>query len=148
MKQYKAIILLVVVVICVGVIGWVVGKEPNKEVNCYTVSTEETVSLPQAQEDRQFLITSNERLNAFEEEYGVDLYDVVNRSTFKDSDILILVSNDIARCDLDSVFVDENNEPHMIVNKEDSDEYKTWFFIATVDKKYVKTMDLSRWEKF
>lgn len=148
MKHYKSIIVLVLVIICAGAFWFSLDKEPNKEVNCYTVSSEETVSLPQAQEDRQFLITSKDRLTAFEESFGVDLSDSVNQDIFKNSNILILVSNDIAACDLDSIFIDDNNEPHMIVNKEDANEYKTWYFIATIDKDYGETMNLSRWEKY
>lgn len=126
-----------------------IHNEPKKLINCYTISSKEETSLPQAQEDRQYLIDSYENLKQFEKDFNVDLSKYVTNKTFKDNLVLILVSSEPdgnVSCKLGSLYVDENNEPHMLIDKKDSNEANTsWYFVATVGRDYSKELNYTRW---
>lgn len=140
-------VILSVVVCMVCVLKF--NNEPKKIINCYTVGNDKESTLPQAQEDRQYLITSYDKLRDFEDEFNTDLSKVITKSTFKDNIILILVSSEPTSdvsCVLSSLYIDENNEPHMLIDKKDSNKDNTsWYFLATVNKDYSKKLNLERW---
>ncbi len=147
----KKIVIIVALIAIVSIVGcfFAFNKEADETITCYTMETKAHGELPEAQESRQFLIEDKKNLEAFEEAYNIDFAEVIDKNIVKDKSLLIMLSNEVVKCKLTSVFIDDNKQPHMMVEKiDDNSNYRTCVFVASVDKSYTKKLDLSRWTKY
>lgn len=148
-KKKVLIALAVVAIICVIGGLFAFNNKVDDTITCYTKEIKAYGDLPVAQESRQFYFQNEEEVKAFEEALNVELSDIINKDILKDKDLLIMISNDVVKCELTSVFIDDQKQPHMMVEKmDDGTELKTWIFIASIDKNYAKKLDLSRWNTY